>query len=125
VRGTKYSKALPTVDADTLCHYDVAEGIAWGLPEVFDFFFILSEVTDTEDISVEVQKKIMMLTLIYSDLNRLCGEGLPRDACTLKNFISARWIYRLYILNLIETSRKKQLLIMFSMRFRSFPRRIF
>ena len=46
--------------------------------------------------------------------------------CTMKNFyISAREIYGLYILNLIETSRKKQLLIMFSMRFRSVRHRIF
>ena len=109
MRGTKYSKALPTVDADTLCHYDVAEGIAWSLPEVFDFF-ILSEVTDTEDISVQVQKKIMMLTLIYSNLNRLCREGLPQPHLHLNGFflISAGLVWALkHGPNVLCLSRKR------------------
>jgi len=57
MKGRRYSKALPTVETDTLRLFDGAEGIAWGIAEVCDFFYILSEVTQFEDMSVEVHNK--------------------------------------------------------------------
>jgi len=57
VRARRYSKALPTVDTDTLRSFDDAEGISWGMAEVCDIFYILSEATQFEDMTVEIHKK--------------------------------------------------------------------
>jgi len=51
---------------------------------------------------------------------------LTSDTCTLKNlYISGNETYGLYKFNLIDIFRKKQFLIMFSMRFQSIRHRIF
>jgi len=55
MRSRKSSKALPTVDTDVLREYDGAEGIAWGLAEVYDIFKILSEVTDVQPVVIQVR----------------------------------------------------------------------
>jgi hypothetical protein len=76
IRSRKHSKALPTVDMDALLQYDGAEGIAWGIPQVYDIFSILSEITTVEDMTVQVRE-------IYTNganLNSLLrGTNPPRQ----------------------------------------------
>lgn len=73
IRSRKHSKALPTVDTEALLQYDGVEGIAWGIPQVYDIFSILSEVTAVEDMTVQVRDIYMN----DANLNRLLWGANP------------------------------------------------
>jgi hypothetical protein len=40
--------SVPVVDENTLFNYAGAEGIAWTIKEVADFYFLLAEITNVE-----------------------------------------------------------------------------